>query len=174
MAKAKKKPNDNKRKAFVREYLKDQNGKQAAIRAGYSKKTAEVQASQLLSNLKVKTAVEEKMKALEAKVLVTKEYVVKSFKAVAERCMQAEPVMEFDHELNEKVQATTYVKDEKTGEMKKVGIFKFDASGANKALECLGKHLGIFIEKHELTGKDGGPLRLEELVAGSNKEDDEE
>lgn len=38
---------------FVTEYLKDCNGKQAAIRAGYSVKTAEVQASRLLSLAKV-------------------------------------------------------------------------------------------------------------------------
>ena len=38
-----------KQKRFVSEYLIDLNAKQAAIRAGYSPKTAEVQASRLLS-----------------------------------------------------------------------------------------------------------------------------
>ncbi len=42
-----------KQASFVREYLKDHNGKQAAIRTGYSPKSAEVQASVLLSNPKV-------------------------------------------------------------------------------------------------------------------------
>lgn len=42
-----------KQKKFCQEYLKDNNGKQAAIRTGYSKKTAESQASRLLSNAKV-------------------------------------------------------------------------------------------------------------------------
>ena len=41
-----------KQQRFVDEYLIDLNGKQAAIRAGYSEKTAEVQASRLLSNAK--------------------------------------------------------------------------------------------------------------------------
>lgn len=44
-------------KLFIREYLVDLNGKQAAIRTGYSPKTAEVQASQLLSNPKVQAEV---------------------------------------------------------------------------------------------------------------------
>lgn len=44
---------------FVLEYLVDLNGTQAAIRAGYSMKTADVQASQLLGKLKVQRAVEE-------------------------------------------------------------------------------------------------------------------
>lgn len=44
---------------FVEEYLLDLNAKQAAIRAGYSARTAEQQASRLLSNVKVATAVAE-------------------------------------------------------------------------------------------------------------------
>jgi phage terminase small subunit len=42
---------------FVEEYLVDLNAKQAAIRAGYSPKTAEVQGSRLLSNVKVQRAI---------------------------------------------------------------------------------------------------------------------
>jgi phage terminase small subunit len=42
---------------FVEEYLIDVNAEQAAIRAGYSAKTAEAQGSRLLSNVKVQRAV---------------------------------------------------------------------------------------------------------------------
>lgn len=42
---------------FVDEYLIDFNGKQAAIRAGYSPRTAEMQASRLLSGVKVQEAI---------------------------------------------------------------------------------------------------------------------
>jgi len=42
---------------FIAEYLIDLNGRQAAIRAGYSPKTAEVQASQLLSKPNIRAAV---------------------------------------------------------------------------------------------------------------------
>lgn len=42
-----------RQRRFVDEYLLDLNGKQAAIRAGYSPKTAEVLASQTLRNPKV-------------------------------------------------------------------------------------------------------------------------
>lgn len=42
--------------AFVHEYQVDQNGKQAAIRAGYAVKGAEVIASNLLTNAKVAAA----------------------------------------------------------------------------------------------------------------------
>ena len=48
-----------KQAEFVRQYLVDRNGKQAAIRAGYSEKGAEVQASKLLRIPKVAEAVGE-------------------------------------------------------------------------------------------------------------------
>ena len=44
----------NKQKAFCREYVIDHNGTQAAIRAGYSKKTANEQAARLLAKVSVK------------------------------------------------------------------------------------------------------------------------
>ncbi len=50
-----------KQLAFVREYTKDFNGTQAAIRAGYSKKTAQEQSSQLLSKLIIQEAVQAKL-----------------------------------------------------------------------------------------------------------------
>lgn len=52
-----------KQQAFVSEYLIDKNGTQAAIRAGYSPKTAQEQSSRLLSKAIVKAAVEEGIKA---------------------------------------------------------------------------------------------------------------
>ena len=60
-----------KQARFVREYLIDMNGKQAAIRAGYSPRSAEQQASRLLVNAKVAEAVrrgiEKHAKALDLK-----------------------------------------------------------------------------------------------------------
>lgn len=48
---------NSKQEAFVNEYLKDHNGTQAAIRAGYSKKTARTIASQLLAKLDISEAI---------------------------------------------------------------------------------------------------------------------
>lgn len=46
-----------KQERFVAEYLVDLNGTQAAIRAGYSRKTAGQQAEQLLKKLEIAAAV---------------------------------------------------------------------------------------------------------------------
>ena len=48
-----------KQELFVKEYLVDLNGKQAAIRAGYAPASAEVHASRMLSNAKVQEMVSE-------------------------------------------------------------------------------------------------------------------
>jgi phage terminase small subunit len=48
-----------KQERFVSEYLLDLNGTQAAIRAGYSERGADVQAVRLLGNARVKVAVQE-------------------------------------------------------------------------------------------------------------------
>lgn len=63
MPKKKKKNKPNKltpkQLAFCREYIKDHNGTQAAIRAGYSKKTANEQASQNLAKLNIQAKIKE-------------------------------------------------------------------------------------------------------------------
>ena len=56
-----------KRRRFVCEYLVDQNAKRAAIRAGYSQKSAEVTACRLLRNAKVQAAVEKRLEDHEIK-----------------------------------------------------------------------------------------------------------
>ena len=50
-----------KQQRFVDEYLIDLNATQAAIRAGYSAKTADVQGSRMLGNVKVQQAISEAM-----------------------------------------------------------------------------------------------------------------
>lgn len=69
---------------FCEEYIIDLNGKQAAIRAEYSKKTAEQQASRLLSNVKVQKYIA-KLQAERAKRTETDaDYVINGLKAIAD------------------------------------------------------------------------------------------
>ncbi len=66
----------DKQTRFVQEYLVDVNATQAAIRAGYSKKTAQEQSSRLLSNVMVSEAIAKGMQALAEKTGVTAEKVI--------------------------------------------------------------------------------------------------
>lgn len=122
----------DKQESFCLQYAIDKNGKQAAIRAGYSEKTAEQQASRLLSNVKVKARIDTLLGDAAKRCGIDADYILGSLKAVAERCMQAEPVMVRDGD-----------------QMIESGEYKFEHSGANKSLELLGKHLKLFDHKED-------------------------
>ncbi|MCK6203938.1 terminase small subunit [Bacillus infantis] len=127
----------DKQERFAQEYIIDLNATQAAIRAGYSAKTANEQGSRLLANVKVRARIEELQSDRAEKLELDAEWVLKRLMQISDRCMTTEPVMEFDYESKQLVE---------TGE------YKFDSTGANKATELIGKHLGMFKDKLELTG----------------------
>ena len=60
-----------KQKRFADEYIKSGNATQAAIKAGYSKKTAKIVASQNLTKLNVKSYIDDRMKAIEDNRIMT-------------------------------------------------------------------------------------------------------
>lgn len=66
-----------KQQRFVDEYLKDLNATQAAIRAGYSKNTADQQASRLLTNVKVSQYLSERRLALQGRTEITQDMVLR-------------------------------------------------------------------------------------------------
>ena len=66
-----------KQQRFVDEYLIDLNATQAAIRAGYSKKTAQVQSARLLSNVMVSAAVAKGMESRSARTGITQDMVLR-------------------------------------------------------------------------------------------------
>lgn len=68
---------------FVQEYVKDFNATQAAIRAGYSERTAQEQSSRLLSNVMVKGAIERRMAQIAAIAEVDAALVVRELLEVA-------------------------------------------------------------------------------------------
>lgn len=113
---------------FCEEYLIDLNGTQAAIRAGYSKKTANEQASRLLVNVNIQAFIKEKQETISAKLGISAEWVLNRLKAISDRCMVAEPVM---------------IPDGNGGKTPS-GVYVFDSAGANKSTELIAKHLGFF------------------------------
>lgn len=72
-----------KQQRFVEEYLLDLNATQAAIRAGYSKKTADQQASRLLANVKVAKAIAQRRQKLTQKLEITQERVLREYAKLA-------------------------------------------------------------------------------------------
>ena len=119
-----------RQRLFVQEYLLDLSATQAAIRAGYSPKTARSQGQRLLTKPDVRKAIDEAQKVRQVRTQISADYVLNNLKEVAERCMQAEPVL--DKEGNP------------TSE------YRFEHAGANKALELLGKNLKLFTDRLEI------------------------
>jgi phage terminase small subunit len=112
---------------FVEEYLVDLNATQAAVRAGYSTKWASRRGSLLLKLPLVAAAVAERKAARAARSEVDAAWVLSQLWEVAVRCLQAVPVLD------------------RSG--RETGEWRFNASGANRALELIGKHLGMFSER---------------------------
>lgn len=129
-----------KQAAFVQEYLIDLNAKQAAIRVGYSPATAEQQGSRLLSNAKVAEAVRKAQEARAERTKIDQDWVLSRLASVAERCLQAEAVLD---RKGDRVLVETPDGDE-------APAYTFNAAGANGALGLIGKHLGMFTEKVDM------------------------
>ena len=72
-----------KQKAFVDEYLIDLNATQAAIRAGYSKKTARQIGEKNLSRPYIQAALEKRMKARQKRTEITQDQVITELAKIA-------------------------------------------------------------------------------------------
>ena len=133
-----------KQARFVEEYLLDLNATQAAIRAGYSAKTAEVQGSRLLGNAKIAAAVKKAQEARSERTRIDQDWVIERLVGVYEASMGARPVCG------------------KNGEEKG---FTFNPTAANRALELIGKHKGMFVDRKLIGLRRIEDMTEDELVA---------
>ncbi|MCB7513996.1 MAG: terminase small subunit [Lawsonibacter sp.] len=114
---------------FIQEYLIDLNAKQAAIRAGYSPKTAQEQASRLLSNVKVQTAIAAFLDGMTSANIADIEEIMKYLTAV----MRGEHTEEVLILVGNSVQ--------------KITTKQVSAKDRIRAAELLGKRYGLFSDK---------------------------
>lgn len=122
-----------KQKRFCQEYLIDLNATQAAIRAGYSEKTAYSMGQQLLKKLETKKYIAEQMERLKNEKISSAQEVLEYLTSVM-RGEQKEqvPLMYYDKQILEEKSAS--IKDRL------------------KAAELLGKRYALFTEKLEVEG----------------------
>jgi phage terminase small subunit len=126
-----------KQERFIAEYLIDLNATQAAIRAGYSPKTAYSIGNENLSKPDIALRVKQRRDEVAKVAELTQEWVLSNLKDVVSKSMQAVEVEKFDYESKEMVGTGEYV---------------YDSRGANTALQLIGKHLGMFTDKLEVNG----------------------
>ncbi len=161
-----------KQQKFVEEYLIDLNATQAAIRAGYSEKTACEQGSRLLANVKVSVAVAEARKHLAAQSGITLERVQKEYARLAfvdvrklfDGAGNLIPIHEMDDDTAAAISGLEVDKkfskfaDESGKPLVESHLHKIKLSDKKGALDSICKLFGWVVEKKEVTGKDGGPI----------------
>ncbi|MGO7686260.1 terminase small subunit [Rhizobium ruizarguesonis] len=163
-----------KQKRFVAEYLIDLNATQAAIRAGYSKKTATVQASRLLTNAKVQEELSKQQSKVAERLEITKERIVDELAKIGFANMldymragpDGDPYLDFSGLTRDQAAALSEVtvedfKDGRGEDARDVRRVKFKLHDKKGALVDLAKMLGFVVERHEHTGKDGAPIQTE-------------
>ena len=164
-----------KQERFVEEYLVDLNATQAAVRAGYSAATAEVQGPRLLGNVRVAAAIAETQAARSKRTAISADRVVAELAKIAFANMadymqpNGDSYLDFSALTRDQAAALQEVTVEEfvkgRGEDKRdVRRVKFKLADKRAALVDLGRHLGLFVDRHEHTGKGGGPMRMEMSV----------
>lgn len=161
-----------KQERFVKEYLIDLNSTQAAIRAGYSAKSADKIGSQLLGKTRVAEAIEvEKEKRGERLDIkadrVLQEIARLAFSDLRKAIQPGGGLLDLDQLDDDTAAAVASVEviEEKDREGNTIGFTKkLKLWDKPKAIDLACKHLGLTKEKFELTGKDGGPIKTEETV----------
>lgn len=153
-----------KQKLFCDEYLIDLNVTQAAIRSGYSNSYANKKAFLLLDKPEIKAYIDDRMKVREKRTEITQDKVLNELAKIAF------------------ANTTDYVEVEDMGQYKRVNIkatkdmsadqvvaiagIKQGANGIEiklhdkvKALEDIGRHLGMFKDKVEVSGNINNPFQ---------------
>lgn len=145
-------PLNPRQAAFVDEFPIDLNGTQAAIRAGYSKKSAPQIARDLLARPHVAKAIQEAKRKRAERTNVTQDMVIEELRRVAfldpRRVMSWGPdgVTFVDSESLTKEESACVVEAGQTI-TKDGGSIRVKLADKMKALELLGRHLGMFEDK---------------------------
>lgn len=158
-----------RRAMFVEEYLRDYNGTQAAIRAGYAADTAYSEASRLLRNVEIKEAIEKRKKELLAAISEDQFRTAREIQRIAhldirklyDETGQLKPVSDWDDESAAAVSSVETVRRQSPEEADEDGnpvwetVLKVRTHDKVKALELIGRHQGFFNDALTVKSDDG-------------------
>lgn len=166
-----------RQKLFCDEYLVDLNVTQAAIRAGYSAYYADKRAYTLLENTEIKEYIDKRMADRQKRTEITQDIVLEELRRIA----LAKPTDFFNVEDMGRYKQVNIIPTKDIPE-DKVGAIASIKQGANgievklhdrlKALELIGRHLGMFKDKVEITdGNENTNVNIDDMLNEINKDD---
>lgn len=141
-----------KQKRFVEEYLIDLNATQAAIRAGYSAKTANEQGARLLANVSIQQAIAEAMAERSKRTGVNQDRVIRELARIAfvnpKNVIDSEDATVREDATEDDLACIQSVKVKiMNGEKGYSAEREVRLNDKMRALELLGRHLGMFKDK---------------------------
>lgn len=161
-----------KQERFVAEYLVDLNATQAAIRAGYSKKTARQAGTENLSKPVIAAAVEKAIAARSTRTEITQDRVLEELARIAffdPRKLYGPggnpiPLPDLDADVAAVIAGLDIVVERTGAEQGEYAeVRKYKIADKLGALQAAMRHLGMFRDKVEVTGKDGGAIKHENV-----------
>ncbi|CAD5276777.1 Terminase small subunit [Bosea sp. 62] len=161
------------RQRFVEEYLVDLNGTDAAIRAGYSAKSAKAQASQLLAIPEVQAAVSEAQASRSARTKIDADWVLNRLAEEADADVAdlyddtgtLKPVRDWPLIWRKGLVAGLDVEEVREEGAVVAVVRKVKLSDRIKRIELIGKHVGVqaFREQVGIGDPNGEPLKIETI-----------
>ena len=122
---------------FVDWYIKLGNITEAAIKAGFSPRSAHVTGSRTLKKAKIQAYYKLRLTQLEEVLGFNKGTIIQDLHDIKSRSMQAVPVMYYSPKERQYVQ-----KKEQNEQGEEVGVYQFDGANANRAIENIAKMMG--------------------------------
>ncbi len=163
-----------KQQRFVDEYCIDFNGTQAAIRAGYSARSANIQAARLLTNDNIRKALDEKRLEIAEESKLKASDVIDELRRIA--FSDITQVMSFSAS-KAKIKSSRKLSEDAR---KIVASVSQTQAGLTvklhdkvKALELLGRYLNIFTDRVEVEGRGLGLILNMNAPAAEKSKDSE-
>lgn len=170
-----------KQERFVAEYLIDLNATQAAIRAGYSKKNADKIGSELLGKTRVARAIQQAQKDRQVRTEITQDMVLRECAKLAffdiRKLLDKDGILLDISALDDDIAAAIIGLDiqdihESQGNKKNIigYIKKYKLADKLKAIELLGKHLGLWQPKDDVPQDESKEDELSQSLRELGKE----
>ena len=161
---------------FINEYLVDLNASQAAVRAGYSPRTAYSQGQRLLKHVEVADAIARAMRDRAERARLKADDVIAEYRRIAFANIldfirvqsDGNVIVDLSQLTRDQAAALTEISiddcvEERGPDTRRAKRVRIKLADKRAALSDLGRHLGMFRDRVEHTGPDGSALRIQDL-----------